>query len=712
MFPGAHDIEAAVGELAQRLPAALRPLARVAFDYRWSWSADGAAVFAEIDPSRWAHCRSNPLRLLSETTAARLRVAADDAALVARIDRLAAELRTERERPWRPGAVQPEHPVAFCCAEFGVHGSLPIYSGGLGVLAGDILKEAADLALPLVGVGLLYRTGYFHQRIDTSGLQHEYWLETDPDRLPCALVTGADGQPLTVTVPVDNEDLVVQVWRADIGRVPLYLLDTDRPENGAVGRWVTSRLYESNRDIRLAQYAVLGVGGVRALHAMGIEPSVYHFNEGHPALGVCELLARARLQQPSAGDDAAWQRVRQQVVFTTHTPVAAGNESYPREMVLRMLGRIGDLAGDREKFLAMGRIDPARADQPSGMTALALRTSRQANAVSRRHGQVARSMWQALFPGRAAEGVPITHVTNGVHLPTWLSPPLRTLLDRHLGAGWMQRADLPSTWAPVAQIPAAELWAARCSARAQLVELIRSRAISDRLRRGESLDYAEAAFSGFDPTRLTVGFARRLATYKRLHLLGLMPDRAVALLSGARPLQFVFAGKAHPDDHEAKLVVQRLFALKSAPGVAGRAAFVEDYDIPLAGHLVAGCDVWVNVPRAPLEASGTSGMKSVLGGGLQLSVLDGWWAEAYDGGNGWAIAAGDDPDANAQDWRDANALFGLLEQQVVPMFHERDADGVPQRWVDMMRRSLMTNGPHFCAKRMVREYAERIYPPS
>jgi starch phosphorylase len=709
MFTGDRDIDAAVAELATELPAALQPLARVAFDYRWCWAADGAATFAAIDPGHWVRCGANPRRLLTETPPSRLRQAAADAALAARVDAVARELQADRERPWLAGPASPQHPVAFCCAEFGVHGSLPIYSGGLGILAGDILKEASDLALPMVGVGLMYRTGYFHQRIDATGLQHEYWLDADPDRLPCVLVSGADGRPLTVRVPVDDEDLVVQVWRVDVGRVPLYLLDTDRPENSAVGRWVTSRLYESNRGIRLAQYAVLGVGGQRALQAMGIVPSVVHLNEGHPALAVFELLAQQRALQPGLGEDEAWQRVRERVVFTTHTPVAAGNETYARDEVLAMLGRLADASGGRERFLALGRIDPAQPDQPSGMTAMALRCSRQANAVSQRHGHVARGMWQPLFPGRAREGVPITHVTNGVHVPTWLHGPMRELLDRHFGAGWMARADQPETWAPLAAVPAAELWAARCAARSQLVDMITRRAIGDRLRRGEPLDYATAAAGGFDTGRLTIGFARRLATYKRLHLLGLMPERAVGLVSGERPVQFVFAGKAHPDDQQAKDVVRRLFELKRAPGVARRVAFLEDYDIPLAGHLVAGCDLWVNVPRPPLEASGTSGMKSVLGGGLQLSVLDGWWAEAYDGANGWAIDGSEHHDAAAQDRRDANTLFDLLEQQVVPMFHERDADGVPQRWVEMIRRSLMTNGPRFSATRMLRDYLQRVY---
>jgi starch phosphorylase len=709
MFPGDGDIERAVADLALALPESLRSLARIAYDYRWAWAADGAATFQALDPDRWARTGANPRRALTEAPRARLEQVAGDAAFVARVERLAEELRSDRDRPWLACAASRERPVAFCCAEFGVHASLPIYSGGLGILAGDILKEASDLALPMVGIGLLYRTGYFHQRIDVTGFQHEYWLDADPDRLPCVKVSAPDGRPLTVTVPVNGEDVVAQIWRVDVGRVPLYLLDTDRAENSTVGRWITSRLYESNRAIRLAQYAVLGVGGMRALRALGIRPCVNHLNEGHPALGVFELLAQARHEQPTGDEESAWRRVREQVVFTTHTPVAAGNETYQRHEVLPMLARVADLAGDHERFLALGRTDPADRQQPSGFTALALRASRHANAVSRRHGQVARSMWQPVFPGRAVEGVPIGHVTNGVHVPTWLQGAMRELLDRHLGAGWLSRADQPETWAAVDDIPAAELWAARCAARRQLVDMIAQRATGDRLRRGESLDYAQAGGSGFDPDRLTIGFARRLATYKRLHLLALMPERAVALVAGERPVQFVFAGKAHPDDHEAKEVVRRVFTMKGARGVAGRAAFLEDYDIALAGQLVAGCDVWVNLPRPPLEASGTSGMKSVLGGGLQLSVLDGWWAEAYDGANGWAIDGSTDPDHAAQDWRDADALFRLLEQQVVPMFHERDADGVPQRWVSMMRCSLRTHGPRFSAKRMLREYADQVY---
>ena len=434
MFPGDHDLRRAIVELEACLPAPLRPLARVAYDFRWTWTADGAAMFESIDPARWARTGHNPRRLLTETHPSMLERAAADAGFVDWVARVATELASDRARPWREGAISVEHPVAFCCSEFGVHGSLPIYSGGLGVLAGDILKEASDLALPMVGVGLMYRTGYFHQRIDVTGFQHEYWLDADPERLPCVKVTGANGSPVTVSVPIDDEDVTAQIWRVDIGRVPLYLLDTELPENSQVGRWVTSRLYESNRSIRLAQYAVLGVGGVLALQALGIEPCVYHLNEGHPALGVFPL--RAQLQAASGGDMAdAWQRVREKVVFTTHTPVPAGNETYQRAEVLSMLGRIATRFGDREQFLAMGRMDPGDPGQAVSMTVLALRASGHANAVSERHGRVARAMWQPLFPGRAVQDVPISHVTNGVHVPTWLHGPMRAVARPPSGAG-------------------------------------------------------------------------------------------------------------------------------------------------------------------------------------------------------------------------------------------------------------------------------------
>jgi glycogen phosphorylase len=692
VYAGDTDIDRAVAALAERLPDALRPLAGVAYDLSWSWTAGGDAVFASIDPDRWERLNHNPVQLLTKVTPQELRASAGDSMLVDRVATLVARMDADRARPDRPGPLSSEEPVAFMCAEFGVHASLPIYSGGLGVLAGDIVKEASDLALPMVGVGLLYRTGYFHQRIDTAGMQHEYWTEADPTDLACVLVTDGSGAPLAVTIPVDDEDVVVHVWRADVGRVPLYLLDTDVPANSTRGRWITSRLYEGNREIRLAQYAVLGLAGARALEAMGVAPSVFHLNEGHPAL---------------AAVDVAPDRM----VFTTHTPVPAGNETYSRDQVLDVLGRIAEATNDVEGFLRAGRIDEANTDDPFGMTVLALRRTRSANAVSRRHGEVARDMWQPVFD-RGADDVPITHVTNGVHVPTWMAPPMRELLDRHLPEGWLARADDPDVWAPVDGIPDEELWGARNVMRAGAVAMARHRATQDRLRRGEESGYARAAERGLHPEHLTIGFARRLALYKRLYLVSQRAERAVGLVEHEAGVQFLIAGKAHPLDEEAKGILLDLFALKYHPDIAGRVVYLEDYDLSYAADLVAGCDVWVNVPRPPQEASGTSGMKAALNGAINLSVLDGWWAEAYDGANGWAIDGEEDSDVKAQDERHADALFDLLENEVIPMFHERDDTGVPRRWVAMMKRSIRSNGPRFSATRMVKEYAERIYPPA
>ena len=705
--PGDDDVRAAVAALAHRLPDPLAPLAGVAYNYRWSWADDGAGVFASIDPEQWARVRTNPVRLLAEAEPSRLEAAAARPDLVERVGALAALIDRDRARPAAPG-VPTDRPVAFLCAEFAVHASLPIYSGGLGVLAGDILKEASDQALPMVGVGLLYRTGYFHQRLDTTGYQHEYWLDTEPERLPCVPLTDGQGGALTVRVPVDDEDVLARIWRVDVGRVPLYLLDTDCAENSTVGRWVTSRLYEGIRSVRLAQYGVLGYGGAQALEALGLEPSVLHVNEGHPMLAMAALMARSRAQGRSY--DEAWVEARDRLVFTTHTPVAAGNDTYDSAEVQDMLARIAAQTGEGDRFLEAARVDLSDPGSPAGMTPLALRGARSTNGVSRRHGEVARAMWQPLF-GTEVDEVPITHVTNGVHVPTWLGPEMKAVLDRHLGERWLDATADPATWVAVEEIPDDELWAARSAGRHRLVEFIRQRSAADRLRRGEDIGYAEAAAVGFDPDRLTVGFARRLATYKRLHLLTLDPHRAVQLLTGDEALQFVFAGKAHPLDEEAKGILQHTFELKGVPAVAGQVAFLEDYDLSFAAQLMAGCDVWINVPRPPEEASGTSGMKAALNGALNLSVLDGWWAEAYDGTNGWGVDGETDADHEAQDQRHAAAVLDLLEAEVVPLFHDRDPDGVPRRWLDRVRNSLRTNGPRFSAARMVHDYRDQIYPP-
>jgi starch phosphorylase len=711
-YDGHADVGRAAADLAERLPEPLGPLARLAFNYRWSWLPGGPELFAAVDAERFALCAQNPVRLLQESSALLLRRAAEDETLIARARELEELVTADLQRaPAEPdGPVTAERPVAYLSAEYGVHVSLPVYSGGLGALAGDFLKEVSDRALPLVAVGLMYRKGYFRQRIDASGWQHEYWIETDPQRLPAGLVTAADGSPLTVRVPIWEGDVTARIWRVDVGRVPLFLLDTDCPENGPVERWITGRLYDGDPQTRLAQYTLLGVGGIRALRAMGYEPSVIHLNEGHAALAPLEL-ARERADDGSTRSLAdALERARSRTVFTTHTPVPAGNDTYPADEIQSAIGRLSaELGCPIAELTALGHDHGAELSAPFGVTQAALRMSRTANAVSRRHGEVAREMWSPLWPDRAVRDVPIGHVTNGVHVPTWLGPPMRELLDRHLPAGWSEHSADPAMWEAAQRIPSDELWATRHRQRADLVEFVRARSVADRLGRGDARGYVDAAALAFDPDVLTIGFARRVATYTRLDLLIRDPDWTLALLAGDRPVQVVLAGKAHPRDEEAKRVLQSLFGMKASKIIGERVVFLDDYDLHSAARLVRGCDVWLNVPRPPLEASGTSGMKSVFNGGLQLSVLDGWWAEAFQVGNGWAISGDVDHDHHAQDERDAAALHHLLEDEVVPTFYERDESGLPRDWLDMIRASLRTLGPVFTATRMLAQYVAGPY---
>jgi len=706
---GREDVRRAAEELAERIPDPLAPLARLAYNYRWSWLPGGPDLFAAIDRERFELCLQNPVRLLQEASTGALRRAADDDALVAHAVALDEQVRADLGRPAAEGT-DPERPVGFLCAEYGVHVSLPVYSGGLGALAGDLLKEASDQALPMVAVGLLYRKGYFRQRIDAGGWQHEYWIDTDPQRLPATRVTGADGSPLTIEVPIYDTKVLAHVWRVDVGRVPLFLLDTDISRNGPLERWITGRLYEADPTTRLAQYVLLGVGGIGALRALGIEPSVIHLNEGHAALAPLAFAAARDNGDAPVGAPRSLEEARARTVFTTHTPVPAGNDSYsPQQFGAAIHGLVGELGLSADEVIELGQTHPGNPSEPFGVTQAALRLSGAAGGVSRRHGEVSREMWASLWPERSRDEVPIAHVTNGVHVPTWIGPAMRSLLDRYLGPDWAARAADPRTWEAVDQIPARELWEVRRRQRAEMIEFIRLRSTQDRLLRGDMRDYVEAASRGFDEDVLTVGFARRVATYKRLELLTRHPELTLALLGGERPVQVVLAGKAHPRDEEAKHSLRQLFGMKAAEIVGQRVVYLDDYDLATGAMLVRGCDVWLNLPRPPLEASGTSGMKSAFNGGLQVSVLDGWWAEAYDGSNGWAIPGERSHDIGAQDEEDAQTLHRLLGGEVVPNFYERDLDGVPTAWIERMRASLRTLGPHFCAARMLAEYAEGPY---
>jgi starch phosphorylase len=704
---GASDTARAADLLAARLPEPLEVFSGLAYDFACFWSPEGRRLFAEIDPHTWERTGRNPVRLLDETPVDLLVRAAGNRELVQRAHALHDLLLSRHARPFRcENGISSDHPVAFLCGEFGVYPSLAIYAGGLGMLAGDLVKEASDRGIPFVGIGLYYRQGYFHQRLNSSGWQREYWVETPPHRVPLALVTDEWGIPVTVTLRMRGEDVVLQIWRAAVGRTSLYLLDADRPENSVIGRWLTARLYDSNPEIRLAQYAVLGIGGIRALRALRIDPAVIHLNEGHAALAAFEL-AREKVAA-GLSPQAAFDDVREQLVFTTHTPVPAGNETYASEALWQVLdGQAESLGLSPGELIDRGRLHPGDASEPLGLTVLALRTSRAANGVSRVHGGVARAMWRTLWPDRVVEEVPIGHITNGVHLPTWMAPPMRDLLDRYLGPDWVERAADPATWDAVEEIPDGEIWSVRNTMRRHCIKYVSERVATDFLGRAQSTALIETWTGGLSPDRLTVGFARRLAAYKRIDLLPLRTDAFRRLLASG--VQFLVAGKAHPRDRDAKSRFQRIAAAMGAEEAHKRVAFVEDYDVAVTTRMVAGCDIWLNLPRPPLEASGTSGMKAMLNGGLNVSVLDGWWAEAFDGSNGWGLPADPAVNERARDDRDAARVFDLFAQEVLPLFHDRDATGIPRGWIQRIKHSLRTNGPRYCMARVLDDYARKVY---
>lgn len=704
---GAEDLARRAADLAENLPNALKPLASIAYNYRWSWHPGAEDVFREINPHRWDLAGANPVKFLSDLWPSTRANAERDGALKERILDLAVRVSADLDEPPHP-RLPLEGPVAYMCAEYGVHASLPIYSGGLGVLAGDTLKEASDQRLPMVAIGLLYRRGYHRQRLDTSGRQLEYWVVNDPKSMPMARVS-LDGKPLKLSVEIFGRETWFQVWRVDVGRVPLFLIDSQVPENDQVQRWYSARLYEGGRALRLAQYALLGIGGIRVLRALGIEPGLFHLNEGHPALAALELAAEE--VAAGASTDEALTRVRERFVFTTHTPVPAGNETYGRDELLEALPDLPRRLGlDDEGFLDLFRTHPGDLGEPPGITQLGIRVSRTQNAVSALHGHVARDMWRPLFPQVQGDGVPITHVTNGVHMPTFLSEPFRALYDRYLGEGWERRASDPRTWELIEGIPDVELWHARCTARERLIAYVRHKSELDRLQRGEQIEYVRGAATSLDAGALTLGFARRLALYKRVYLLAHDPERATRLLTRQPAVQLVVAGKAHPADEDGKHALRDVFALKRrSREAASHIVVLEDYDLSVARELVAGCDVWINLPRRPMEASGTSGMKTTFNGALQLSVLDGWWAEAYDGSNGWAIDGHEESDPETADARDGATFYDLLEHEVIPLFYDRGDDGVPHGWCQMVKAALVSCAPRFTAARMLDEYVERIY---
>ena len=700
-----------------KVPAPLAPLERLAWNYWWSWAADGAEIFRDLDPEIWADCEQNPRQLLARTSAYRLAEAAADPLYLERVQRIeqkfqaymAAGIGWTVDQP----QITPERPVAYFCAEFGVHNSLPLYSGGLGILAGDHLKSASDLRVPLVAVGLLYRYGYFRQRLRNDGWQEEHYGETFPNDLPITQIKNDDGTPLRIEVSIRARNVLAQVWRADVGTVQLYLLDTNIPENVETDRWVTGHLYGGDRETRIVQEMLLGIGGVRLLRKLGVTPHVYHLNEGHSAFLTLEL-AREVIQNQSIKMADAIPIVREQCVFTTHTPVAAGNDEFDSSLVMRAFGSdyLQELELTEDEFLALGRVEENNSAERYGLTPLAIRMCRSTNGVSLKHGEVSRALWQELWPEKTLAEIPITHITNGVHVPTWISPLLRYLFENYIGKDWEKTLRDPEAWKEaVARISDEELWIAHSRLKERLIAFIRYRTMDARITAGEKTDYIDAAKTMFDPQSLTIGFARRVAGYKRWNLLLSDQQRLLRLINNEeRPVQFVFAGKAHPQDEGSKLVLQQLAQWKYDPVVRQRAVFLEDYDQEIARQLVQSVDVWLNVPRRPMEASGTSGEKVAMNGGLNLSILDGWWLEGYDGSNGFAIGNGTDTsDVAAVDVLDAESLYRTLEQDVVPAFYSRGDNGLPRQWIAMMKRAIESLAPRFNSNRMVEDYVRLIY---
>jgi starch phosphorylase len=684
----------------------------------WSWQPEVINLFRDLDPIRWRQLDHNPIALLSEFTPERLEMRAAELVLFSRINHAYRRLKEYMSGPPTWGrthvGVLGSRPVAYFSLEFGVHESVPIYSGGLGVLSGDHIKSASGLGVPLVAVGLFYDQGYFKQHLDLDGYQGEEYLNTKVENLPMEPARGPDGKPITVRIETRKSPLMAKVWLMRVGRVPLYLLDCDVKENRPEDRELTARLYGGDNRTRIRQELVAGVGGVRALKALGISPGVCHLNEGHSAFATLEAI-REQMKDDGKSFDDALRDVARHTAFTTHTPVPAGHDRFDGGLIEEHLGPLRDELGiSFEQLMGLGRVEPQNEHEPFCMTVLGLKLSRRANAVSSLHGHVSRRMWAHLWPWRVEEEIPIGHITNGVHVKSWLSHQMQQLYDRQFPADWTTRMGEPEVWQDIYRIDPGELWETHNTLKNLLLAFVRRRVSRQCRRRGESDEAVEAARNMLDPNVLTIGFGRRFATYKRADLIMTDMDRLTAMVADAkRPLQLLFAGKAHPADEPGKQLIKRIANLRHDPRFAGRIVFVEDYDINVCRHLIQGVDVWLNNPRRPLEASGTSGQKAVLNGALNLSVLDGWWAEAYDGANGFAIGKGTQHVNDAiTDARDAQELYRVLEQEVIPLYYDRDIDGLPQHWIKRMMNSISSLAWRFSADRMVADYVRSAYLPA
>jgi len=672
----------------------------------WSWDDETTGIFRALDPGKWREVDHNPIALLQGMTVDQIEQRASQLVLHGRINyahrRLQEYLASTDTWGSHNAGVLGARPVAYFSAEFGLHESIPIYSGGLGILAGDHIKAASDLGVPLVGVGLYYDQGYFKQRLDTTGRQQEDYIDVDSRLLPIEPAVDRQGIPVHIDIDTRSGRISARVWKMQVGRTTLLLIDSDVDGNKPEDRDLTARLYGGDSRVRIRQELLLGVGGVRALSALGISPGVIHLNEGHSAFAALELV-RQRMELEGIDAFEACRRVAAHVVFTTHTPVPAGHDRFTPDLIEEHFGPLRDhLRIEPHDLLALGRVYPHDPNESFCMTVLAMKLSHRANAVSSLHGHVSRAMWTGLFPGRSDDQVPIGHITNGIHVPTWLAPQMKQVYLRVGG------------WENVDKADDGELWETHQTLKTRLIEFARRAAAKSAIRRGESPSQVEQLRGALSLDALTIGFARRFATYKRATLVLQDIEQIASLVNDARlPVQFVFAGKAHPHDEPGKALLQQIAQLMRDPRFAGKLLFVEDYDINVGRHLVQGVDVWLNTPRRPLEASGTSGQKVVLNGGLNLSVLDGWWAEAYDGSNGFAIGGGEThTNIDVHDRRDAEALLRVLRDEVVPLYYERDPDGLPRRWIARMKRAIRTMGARFSADRMVKDYVLNTYVPA
>jgi len=704
-------------EVVPSLPKPLQPLLRIANNLWWSWHPEAVDLFTRLDRDLWAESYHNPVKMLGLVSQERLEEAASDAGFITSLTQAIESLDRHLNRtPWLEsvGKESKGYTVAYFCAEFGMTESLQIYSGGLGCLAGDHLKSASELGLPLIAVGLLYRNGYFQQYLNADGWQQEYTPDLDFSNLPVNPVKDKKGEQVKVAVQLPGRDVHIALWTVEVGRIPLYLLDTNLPENSEADRNITSQLYGGDMEMRIKQEIVLGIGGVRALEAIDIRPDVCHMNEGHSAFLALERISRIIKEQGVTFDEAR-QVAAASHVFTTHTPVPAGIDRFPADMIQRYFKKYHEsLNLDMEGLLALGRENVYDKNEFFSMAVLAIRTSRWANGVSRLHGEVSRQMWNNIWQGVPENEVPITHVTNGVHARSWLSGDLIFLLDRYMGARWQNNPADHEVWQGVMNVPDEELWRVHERQRRHLINWTREK-LADQLKaRGTSPDQIKAACEALDPSALTIGFARRFATYKRGTLLLRDLKRIQKLLTDRdRPIQILVAGKAHPADGGGKDLIRQIVQIAAKADSGFKIVFIENYDIHVARNLVQGCDVWLNTPRRGMEASGTSGMKAALNGGLNCSIMDGWWDEAFESELGWSIGRGEDyANPATADELESHALYDLLEKNIIPLFYDRDSHDVPVKWIEKMKSCIANLAPQFNTNRMVQEYTENLYLPA